>query len=121
MNYFIIPGIKGKNTLNLSEVILEVLEYTGLTEERLKSKCRTRDLCNARFLVVYYLRSYTKIELRKIANYFGQDHTTIIHAYQTASNLIFSSDGEFNRAIRSIDFALNCKNFNLTRVRPLKD
>ena len=83
--------INGDGQLHI-EVIKETLkEYgVGMKELRNTGKGRNRHLINIRQEMYYRLRLYCGWSHPKIAEFFGHDHTTVMHgikAYMRRSNL----------------------------------
>lgn len=65
-----------------------VCQYFGVTEEELKGKARTKALALARQMAMYLCKEYTEFSLKAIGFHFGgRDHSTVIHAIQTISDL----------------------------------
>ncbi|MEX0967821.1 MAG: chromosomal replication initiator protein DnaA [Bacteroidia bacterium] len=74
-----------------------ICEHFSMEVELLKSKSRKRHIVQARQISMYFAKQFTKDSLAKIGRHFGgRDHSTVIHACQTVSNLI-----ETDKAFRS--------------------
>ena len=68
-----------------------VAKCCGVTEKELAGETRTQNACYSRHLTVYLIRTIfrNQITLKEIRNVTGQrDHTTVLHSYTTAKNLI---------------------------------
>ncbi|MDX1905033.1 MAG: chromosomal replication initiator protein DnaA [Thermonemataceae bacterium] len=65
-----------------------VCQYFGVTEQDLKGKTRTKSLALARQIAMYLCKEYTELSLKAIGFHFGgRDHSTVIHAVQTISDM----------------------------------
>lgn len=60
----------------------------GVSPNDLKRKSRQRIFTDPRSIVCHFAYYELKISLVKIGQYFGQDHTTIIHAREKCNNLV---------------------------------
>ncbi|MDD4848752.1 MAG: helix-turn-helix domain-containing protein, partial [Bacteroidales bacterium] len=65
-----------------------VCDYFNINIDLLNSTKRQRPIVQARQLVMYFAKEYTKSSLANIGNYCGQrDHATVLHALRTVNNL----------------------------------
>lgn len=65
-----------------------VCDYFDLDINVLNSNQRHRPIVQARQLVMYFAKEYTKSSLANIGNYCGnRDHATVLHALRTVNNL----------------------------------
>lgn len=106
MHYYIMPGLKrdfikgnpvrpGPKTLpdipkrDMEEIIKLVLRARNIEEEKILTKSRRRECVYARQLCMYLSYKYSRLTLKTVGERFGgKDHTTVIHANHTISNLI---------------------------------
>ncbi len=66
-----------------------VCQYFNVKEEEIKGKSRTQNIVKARQIAMYLCKEYTELSLKAIGYHFGgRDHSTVIHAIQTISDLI---------------------------------
>ena len=72
----------------LIKIIEAVSCQTGITENEIISKRRTRNIVYARHLVFYACRKTTCLSWKTIASFFNQHHSTAICAFQTISSFI---------------------------------
>lgn len=63
------------------EIIREEAARAGLTPEQMLGANRTRRFCQPRQYAMWRARKETDYSWWRIANIFGRDHTTVIHAY----------------------------------------
>lgn len=94
MNYFIIPGLKGAESLSpkykADRIIQSVGYYLGIEREEFLRKNRNRPNVYARQLCCYLLREQLKLTLKPIMELLRPakgapcitNHTTVIHGYQ---------------------------------------
>lgn len=92
----------------------KVLLQAGITERQLKSKCRKRDLVEARQIFCYLADKYTMAILETIGEEINRDHTTVIHSKQVAEDLIFSNTF-FRRRVKALEFELERYNDSLPK------
>ncbi len=66
-----------------------VADYFGVTVADLKAKSRKRELVHPRQIAMYLAKEKTDLSLKSIGYHFGgRDHSTVIHAVQTISDLV---------------------------------
>ena len=82
------------SVITADKIIYIVSNYFNVSLEDIKSRSRKRDLVNARFFIIYYLRKCCNMRYSKIGKIFNRDHSTAIHAYNQVMNLI-EYDEEF--------------------------
>lgn len=94
MNYFIIPGIKSAYRresgprMDKDIIVRTVCEYFEISETKVKSKGRAREITFARQIIMHYLFYYTDMNKVTIGNFMNRDHTTVIHSLRTLKNLM---------------------------------
>ena len=70
------------------EIIIQVVcDYFFLPEARIFSKTRKREIVFARQTSMYFAKQYKVGTSREIAEIFGLDHATALHAITTIYNL----------------------------------
>lgn len=95
MNYFVIPGLKGRNLVseNLRADTLEkaCVRYMKLPYmeflENINS--RERSFATARFLCFYMLEAKNIMDKISMARMYHKDHASIIHGLKTFKNLLY--------------------------------
>lgn len=71
------------------DIIRAVELLTGIPVHVMKTKTRKREVVHARYLAMVALRERTSLTLRSIADLLGGfDHTTVITAKKTISDLV---------------------------------
>lgn len=84
-----------------------VCEHFEMPAELLKSKTRKREIVQARQISMFLAKKYTKTSLANIGKFFGgRDHSTVIHACQTVSNLM-DTDSFFKDHVDDIQKKIN--------------
>ena len=89
--------------ITLGKIQSVVCEYFGITPESLISKTRKREISQARQIAMYLGRNFTKKSLASIgAEIGGRDHSTVLHACNTVSDLI-ETDRNFRQYVSDIE------------------
>ena len=71
------------------EVMTEIVSnHFKCNIESVKGKRKTFKLVQCRQLISYFARKYTTTTLKEIGQFFGRDHTTIIHNCNVVKNAI---------------------------------
>ncbi len=83
-------------------IINEVSGFYGISYNEMKSATRLREIVQARHVAIYFLQKYTQQTKTAIGAIFYRDHTTVIHAYNSIENLLFS-DSVFRSDIEYLD------------------
>lgn len=79
-----------------------VCDHFDMPTELLKSKTRKREIVQARQISMFLAKKHTKTSLANIGKFFGgRDHSTVIHACQTVSNLM-DTDNSFKDNVELI-------------------
>lgn len=74
---------------NCENLIRLVFNYFNIPIEMMKSKSRKREIIVARQFASYFLRQeFNRLSLQKIADYFDQHHSSIVHSIKQINNLI---------------------------------
>lgn len=75
--------------VDIENIQKAVCQYFNVKEEDIKGKSRTQNIVKARQIAMYLCKEYTELSLKAIGYHFGgRDHSTVIHAIQTISDLI---------------------------------
>lgn len=75
------------------DLIIElVANYYNITIDDIKGKVRTRNIAVPRQIAMYLSRELTKESLPKIGEYFGKDHSTVIHACSKINELVLNDE-----------------------------
>ncbi len=77
--------------------------HTGISMEQLVGKSRKREIVQSRQISMYFAKQFTESSLKNIGREFGgRDHSTVIHACQTVSNLM-DTDSDFQQTVFEIE------------------
>lgn len=76
---------------NPNEVISAVSKYFSINKRALLSKVRARPVARPRQVLMYLLRTELGLPLQEIGKIVDRDHTTVIHAVDTITNLASSN------------------------------
>lgn len=88
------------------DLIIElVANYHNISIEDIKGKVRTRNIAVPRQIAMYLSRELTGESLPKIGEYFGKDHSTVIHACTKISELM-NNDSEIKMTVENINLKL---------------
>ena len=92
-----------KDDRKKAEMIIRITSnYLGIHIELMKSKTRKREVVEARQMSMTMIKSFTRLSLKAIGNEFGgRDHSTVIHAKQTVSDL-YDTDMLFRGKYKAI-------------------
>ena len=112
LNYWTIPIVR-KQKLSIrhreaiaNEIIAKVCIYYNVTNEQIRGKKRHRaklPIVPARHMAMYIIKQKLNLTLKHIADLFGRDHTTVIHALRSIKNL---SDTE-EQVKEDLDYLIN--------------
>lgn len=85
-------------------------EHLSVEVELMKAKTRKRDIVQARQIAMYFAKEMTRHSLKSIGLHFGgRDHSTVIHALQTVSDLI-TTDKYFKQNVTEIRKRISFEN-----------
>ena len=88
--------------VNIDYLQKVVAEHYKVPITQLKSKSRKREIVTARQVAMYLSKKHTHHSLKSIGHYFGgRDHSTVIHALQTVSDLL-DTDQPFQRSFKEL-------------------
>lgn len=84
--------VDSEREVNIDSVQEAVADYFNVTVADLKAKSRKRELVHPRQVAMFLAKEKTDLSLKSIGYHFGgRDHSTVIHAVQTVSDLIAKS------------------------------
>jgi hypothetical protein len=86
----------------ISDIASIVCLYLGVNEDTLHHPSRKRELVQARQICMSFQRSYSKRSLKSIGRYWQRDHSTVIHAIKTVSD-ICETDKKFREEYNEIN------------------
>jgi chromosomal replication initiator protein len=70
------------------DLILNSSIYFRISLAKITGPKRNRDIVDARHMIMYYLRNYSKLSLTQIGKQFSnRDHTSVIHAINTVERI----------------------------------
>jgi chromosomal replication initiator protein len=89
--------------VNIEYIQKVVCDYFNINLDILNSKTRKREIVQARQLVMYFAKEYTKSSLAMIGMHCGnKDHATVLHAVRTINNLQ-ETDKQFRGYVKDLD------------------
>jgi len=74
--------------MDLEVILHTVCRYFNVKPIDLMTRYRGRDIIPARHISMYLMLKYHKITLKKVGEYFGRDHSTVIAAKRRIEGLI---------------------------------
>lgn len=92
MSYITMPGIKKFDPIDFNSIPDIVCNYYGLKKDVVYTRRRDGIIPLARFMIMYFLRSKTRLTLKQIGDQFGRDHTTVINAVRRIDDLLSIND-----------------------------
>lgn len=88
--------------VNIDTIQEIVSDYYDVSIADLKGKSRKKELVYPRQVAMYFAKELTDLSLKSIGYHFGgRDHSTVIHAIQTISDLM-EQDGSVKEAVQKI-------------------
>ncbi len=86
-----------------------VADFFKVTIDELKDKTRKKEIVMARQVAMYFSKEYTNLSLKTIGYHFGgRDHSTVIHAVQTVSDL-YDTENSFKKSVDELRKKLKLK------------
>ena len=76
----------------IAKIQASVASYYGLSVSELVSSTRTAKVAWARQVAIHLARQHTPASLHSIADAFGRNHATVIHACKRVSDRLAQSD-----------------------------
>lgn len=105
ISLYAMPSILASRTkiqLHYEDILRILKNYHDIDEDVLKGKGREREVVVVRQLIFYFLRKYSKSNLKKIGKYLYRDHATVLHSCRVVKNLI-ETDKVFEQKVLIID------------------
>lgn len=113
-HYFIFPGLP--QSMLLDELIIKtVCGAYDTTYEQINCKCRRREWCECRQVIMALLYMSGKFTLRKAGLKFNKDHSTAIHAVKIVKDL-WDSSFDFRAKVIPILKKLNLPDNHLEKT-----
>jgi chromosomal replication initiator protein len=82
-----------KENITIDDIVKIISKELNIKPSDIKSKKRTKNVVNARRIVIYLARNLTPNSMPQIALYFGmKDHTAISHAMKKINEIIDNDD-----------------------------
>jgi chromosomal replication initiator protein len=98
--------------VTVDNIIEAVINHFEVELVDLKSKSRKKETVFPRQVAMYLMKEFTNLPLKSIGYHFGgRDHSTVIHAVQTISDLM-ENDKEVEKTMQKL-----YKYFNRTRIK----
>ena len=95
--------------INIEYIQKVICDYFNINIDTLNSKTRKREIVQARQLVMYFAKEYTKSSLATIGMHCGnKDHATVLHAVRTVHNLL-ETDKQFRSYVKDLDRKIKVK------------
>lgn len=95
------PGIKQPFEFSIAKPVDKIMRIAEMTcrvcnieLDKLLSRSRKREYVQARQIVCFLCNKYMKIKLMDLGEFFGKDHSTIIHSRDNITNLLDIKDTE---------------------------
>jgi len=113
MTYFAAPGIRNlhiSRTINYDKVIRLSAKYFKLLPQQVISECRRRDIVEARFFIMNFLRTEKQATLQAIADNLsgkGKHHSSVIHGLRTLQDWCSTDQKMKDRLNKYIDYMNN--------------
>ena len=103
------PVALQSESLTLEKIIQVTADYYGLSPKQIESKSRTKNIANARHIVVYLCRKHLSMPFAKIGlELGGRDHTTIMSSYEKMLKYIKEKE-MFSQAVIQLEQKLGIK------------
>lgn len=92
-----------QKSISIDLIQQKVCEACSVAYDQLVGKSRKREFVQARQIAMHFAKLYTDASLKSIGRSFGgRDHSTVIHACQTVSNL-YDTDVTFQQLVDDIE------------------
>jgi len=89
VNVALADQLRAPVNVTVDQVIGVVVEYYGLSRDRLVSASRSRSVAFPRQMVMYLARTETDASFPQIGKQLGdRDHTTVMHGYEKIANAL---------------------------------
>lgn len=94
------------DTEKVERIIYLVCGVTNTPYQFILGKSRSREIVEVRHIAMYLVCWHTTLSLKAIGKIFNRDHSSVIHARDTVSDLLDTS-AEFRYKFKSINDKLN--------------
>lgn len=74
-----------RTKLKYNDIMCAVSDNTGVPIEQIRSKCRTKQLCAARFMACYFLYFQGGMTLMAIGKKLHRTHASVLHGIREAT------------------------------------
>ena len=98
------PGNIPTDTL-VERILAVTASHYGVTVEDIKSKKKNDQVANARHVALYIIRKLTELPFKKIGEFVGRDHSTVmasIGKVEINIKTVKNTDADINKIIREI-------------------
>ena len=103
------PVAAKSQELTLAQIIQVTADFYGLSPKQIESKSRTKNIANARHIVVYLCRKHLSMPFAKIGlELGGRDHTTFMNSYDKMTKFIKEKE-MFSQAVIQLEQKLGIK------------
>jgi chromosomal replication initiator protein len=101
-----------KESVSIDDIVKIISNELNIKPSDIKSKKRTKNVVNARRIVIYLARNLTPNSMPQIALYFGmKDHTAISHTMKKINEII-DSDENFKVQLEELSNKVNTNSQN---------
>jgi len=95
--------VRRQKELTIDEIIKTVCDYFNMPVDLLQSRCRKKEVIQARFICMYFAFEKTKLYKREIGEQIGKlTSSDVHHAHKTISNYI-QTDRIFREKMEEIE------------------
>lgn len=101
--------IKAKNVPTPELIISEVARFYSIDEAVIRGSQRNKPVVEARQIAMYLIRKMTTLSLPEIAEYFGKNHTTVLHAANRIEEELPHASNGLQDNIRDITANINSR------------
>jgi chromosomal replication initiator protein len=98
------PGNIPTDTL-VERILSSTASYYGVTVEDIKSKKKSDQIANARHIALYIIRRLTELPYKKIGEFVGRDHSTVMTSIAKVEiniKTVKNTDSDINKIIREV-------------------
>ena len=98
------PGNIPTDTM-VERILASTASYYGVTVDDIKSKKKNDQVANARHVAVYIIRKLTELPFKKIGEFVGRDHSTVmasIGKVEINIKTVKNTDADINKIIREV-------------------
>ena len=87
--------------VEMADVLRQVAAHYGTTPEIIRGSGRARDIVVPRQIAQYLIRELTDHSLPEIGQFFGRDHSTVMHAVSKVTEQL-TKDPELSRTVQGL-------------------